>query len=326
MNGACRARWGVALAAVFATGCYSSATDGADGRDGTGDGACSTPARWVLAETEILRFEPVDPPPNEVGRVVRLYALISTTGAECSEYAGYDVSVDPTTAMARVTVSVWRKVDALAGPCAPTMEPTRVVVKLTSLTAGTWTVMDGSVGATGDPVTTTVEVAPCDGTCSCSGVPADRGEGQDCTLDCQCRDDLLCVGYLGLGGDLLRTCEPSCSDDRDCRAALQCMDFDDGPSRTCRRMPFICRWDCPAGLACRCGATGCYCEVAAAVESVPCCRNEDCPEGNVCIGASDPGVLGMCRVPCRHDFNCTGELPRCQVPPDMPSTCSHWSE
>jgi len=286
---------------------------------------CTQPQRWELAQTGILRFELLDPAPYEVGRVTRVLAYVETSGEDCAEYAGHEVAVDPATRLAHVAISLWRKVDALAGPCAPAAEPTRVVVNLRSLTAGTWTVMDGSAGATGDPVTATVEVAPCDATCSCPDRPGDRGQGVDCTLDCQCREGLVCLGYLGLDGTLERTCQPSCSDDRDCRTDERCVDHDDGPSRTCELMPMGCNpaTPCPAGQQCPCAGSFCFCRAAQAVEGPACCRNEDCPEGNVCIGGPEGA---SCGVPCRHDFNCAGELDLCQVPPDTPGTCSRWAE
>jgi hypothetical protein len=327
------------LAFLLVAGCYSSGTETGDGRDDAGgddaaadtgpDAACTTPEHWRLEQQEIVRFEELDPAPHEVGRVTRVVAYVETSGAECGEVAGYQVAVDAVSLLATVTISVWWMEDALAGPCAPAAEPTRVVVRLPGLGAGTWTVMDGSAGPAGDPVTMTVEVAACDALCSCPVPYEGRPQGADCTLDCQCQEGFSCIGFWGIGGTPLWTCQRSCSDDRDCLAQERCMDWDDGPSRVCELMPTGCAPGsaCPVGETCSCEPLGCFCSVAVAVEGAACCRNEDCPAGNVCIGGA--GGAG-CGVPCRHDFNCLGALDLpvmfCGAPPDQPGFCLEWAE
>jgi hypothetical protein len=333
------------LAPSLAAACYSSGAETADARDATGgdnaatdtvpdagpDASCTMPQYRRLAPQQIQRFEvlpgvlePVSHEAGRVGRVVRMVAHIETTGAACGEYAGYQLALDPVTRVARVTITVWWLEDALAGPCAPAMAPTQVVVPLTGLTPGTWTVMDGSVGPTGDPVTMTFEVAACADVCSCTGAPENRPPGADCTLDCQCEAGLSCIGYAGLAGTF-QTCERSCSDDRDCPPPERCLDTDDGPSRVCVRWPMDCTpgEPCPVGETCACGDVGCACAAATPAEGRTCCRDADCPEGNVCIGEAGSTACG---VPCRRDFSCAadslGEYTACLAAPFAGGTCA----
>jgi hypothetical protein len=326
-------RWACAAAVALLSACYSSGNaddDGSSGdardlsgdtsRDDTSGGdvvpedasvdmaACTAPQHWLHGTLEIQRLEDASDGTIVDGQTARVLAWVNAGPPGCLELGRVSVRADPTAMVATILVESWTNEDALAGACPPS-EPMAVYVALGDLTAGTWTVMDGSAGPTGDPVTMTKEVVGCGVGCGCPDPSPYLGVGAECTWDCECDSLLACIGYYTIAGATARACYATCNSDADCRSWEECVSWDDGPTAVCQaRTADACdplAADCAPGFRCDCGdgeGILCVCEPAMPADGGVCCRGEDCTPGQDCVQTGEGD--SFCAVRCVGSFDC----------------------
>jgi hypothetical protein len=328
----------VVCAATPAAACYSSGAVEGDARtedrgdasgdverdDMVGDGAdreeaasedaafdaagCLAPQHWTRRALEIQRLEDASDGAVTPGQAARVAAWVNLGPPGCSELGRVRAWKNVVDRVATVLVEGWINEDALAGACPPS-EPMPVYVVLDQLTSGTWTVLDGSVGPTGDPVTMTLDVARCDVDCGCLGGPVLLPEGSECRWDCECDFGLECIGYRTVAGVTARACHRTCNSVADCPPFSTCSSRDDGPTAICAAdVHDVCGPEpvCPPGWSCDCrpldGPCGCVPEEATG-DGGSCCRDEDCGEGLDCLQTvEDAG--SFCGVRCAGDRGC----------------------
>ncbi len=167
---------------------------------------------------------------------------------------------------------------------------------------------------------------------TCSGcVAADlvsfpRGLGEPCTLDTECRDEMVCRVYAGIG-ECSRACtdDASCGEGFECRDAMCMRDRRQGVGGVCQDNPdcgdAICAalgdrlWctaecasaaDCPNGFICQDAGGVSVCAPEAALDGEACMANSDCASGLCATIGADSFCTSYCdrSTACAPGFEC----------------------
>jgi len=166
----------------------------------------------------------------------------------------------------------------------------------------------------------------CSGCVSADLVSFPRGLGEPCTLDTECRDDMVCLEYAGVH-ECSRPCtdDASCGDGFECRDSMCMRDRRQGVGGVCHDNPdcgdAICAalgerlWctaqcdgpeDCPSGFACQDAGGVNVCAPEAALDGESCTLNEDCASGLCAALGADMFCTSYCdrTTSCAPGFQC----------------------
>jgi len=155
----------------------------------------------------------------------------------------------------------------------------------------------------------------CGGCVDAGIVAGQRGLGEACDTDDECRGDMVCQEYAGIR-ECARPCDSdeSCGEGFECRDGLCRLDRRQGVGGTCAENP-----DCGDGVCASAGARS-WC-------TAQCASEEDCPEGFGCQDAGGVTVcapeLGLDGDACMTSDDCASGL--CATADGM-SFCTSWCD